>query len=220
MCRRLAGNYTCDTCHENRASLHATATAHNNRIIDSNCANCHTSDTTVLGSPGNGTLANAADVDALHGVLQLPTVLSATSTAGQLLDAAVVRQTISLGLNGTQISCTDCHTDKGANHGAFEHPVEVGPNDLSYDAPGQLCSDCHVVANWAEIEGIEHNVATNGAGSCATCHNSPRQEVIDTIALRANPTNCLNCHSDKDLTPHGNVDHVALGYVTGALPHA
>ena len=54
---------------------------------------------------------------------------------------------------------------------------------------------------------------TNGASSCSTCHNSPRQEVIDAIALGANPTNCLPCHSGKDVT-HGSVDHVALGYVT------
>ena len=62
-------------------------------------------------------------------------------------------------------------------------------NDLSY--AGQPCSDCHVVATWAEIEGVEHNVATNGAGSCATCHNSSRPDVIATIAAKANPTSCL-----------------------------
>ncbi len=56
----------CDTCHEDRTSMHATATAHNYRVIDSSCAACHTSDTTVLGSPGAGTLVNQADVDILH----------------------------------------------------------------------------------------------------------------------------------------------------------
>ena len=49
------GNLSCDTCHENRAAEHATGTAHNNRIIDSSCGQCHTSDTSVLGSPGTGT---------------------------------------------------------------------------------------------------------------------------------------------------------------------
>ena len=46
-----------------------------------------------------------------------------------------------------------------------------------------------------------------------------RQEVIDTIYLSNNPTHCLDCHSDKELTVHGNVqnvDHLALGYMTMA----
>ncbi|HKJ04630.1 MAG TPA: putative metal-binding motif-containing protein [Geopsychrobacteraceae bacterium] len=204
-------NLTCDTCHENRASVHATATAHNYRTIDISCGNCHTSDTSVLGSPGNGTLSSAADVDVLH----RSDCALCHNYIGTAVDAGIVRQAIQQGLNGTQIICTDCHIDKLTNHGSFEHPVEVGPNDLSYTAPGQLCSGCHVVANWTEIEGTEHDVDTNGAGPCATCHNSPRQEVIDTIALGADPTHCLDCHSDKELTPHGSVDHVAIGYVTG-----
>ena len=206
---------TCDTCHETRASLHTTGTAHNNRIIDASCGTCHTSDTAVLGTPGNGTLATAADVDTLH---RSDCALCHNYT-GTKLNAATVRQAIQQGLNGTQVTCIACHTDKGTGHGNFTHPVEVGPNDLSYDAPGQLCSTCHSVANWAEIEGITHNVITNGAGSCATCHNSSRQEVIDTIALKANPTHCLDCHSDKQLTPHGSVDHVAFGYVLGGTTY-
>jgi predicted CXXCH cytochrome family protein len=206
---------SCDSCHENRASVHATGSAHDNRIIDPTCGTCHTSDTRVLGNAGAGTLASAADVDSLHrSDCALCHVYSGTS-----LDAGNVRQVIQQGLNGSQIACTGCHTNKVSNHGAFEHPVAVGPGDLSYSAPGQLCSACHVVANWAEIEGIEHNVATNGAGSCATCHNSPRQAVIDAIALRANPTHCLDCHADKYLTPHGSVDHLAFGYVVGGTAY-
>ena len=119
--------------------------------------------------------------------------------------------------NTSGSTCTNisCHGNGDAVWGqTVAHAVEVGPNDLSYSAPGQPCSSCHVVANWAEIKGVEHNVDTNGAGSCATCHNSPRQEVIDAIGLGANPTHCLDCHSDKELTPHGSVDHVAYGYVT------
>jgi len=114
---------------------------------------------------------------------------------------------------GGTCSNISCHGD--ATWGtSVAHAIEVGPNDLSYSAPGQPCTDCHTVADWSEIEGIEHNVDTNGAGSCATCHNSPRQEVIDAIALGANPTHCLDCHLDKELTPHGSVDHAAAGYVT------
>ena len=103
------------------------------------------------------------------------------------------------------LSCTNCHSN-------VAHTVEVGPDDLSYTAPGRLCSNCHVVADWSEIEGTEHNVATNGDGSCATCHNSPRQEVIDTIASGTRPTHCLDCHLDKELTPHGSHDATVFAW--------
>ena len=133
--------------------------------------------------------------------------------SGTRLEAGDVRQTIQQGLDGTPVSCTDCHIAQRTNHyEGFTHSGEVGPNDLSFDAPGQPCGNCHVVANWTQIDNIEHNVPTNGAGSCATCHNSPRQEVIDALALGATPTYCLDCHSDMYLTRH--VDHVDLGYVT------
>jgi len=39
--------------------------------------------------------------------------------------------------------------------------------------------------------------------------------VIDVIANGIAPINCLDCHADKELEPHGSVDHVTLGYVTG-----
>ncbi len=197
-------NISCDTCHENRAAGHQTTSAHNNRVIDASCGDCHTSDTSVPGSPGTGTLLNDADVDALH---QSNCELCHNYT-GTRVNAAKVRQAIEQGVSGTQVSCLDCHTAHG------EHTVEVGLGDLSYEAPGQLCSNCHVVSTWDEIEGVEHNVPTNGDTSCATCHNSPRQDVIDTIALRADPTNCLDCHADKELTPHGEHDHSAT--ITGS----
>jgi predicted CxxxxCH...CXXCH cytochrome family protein len=107
--------------------------------------------------------------------------------------------------------CTTGHTGPlDTIHAAHAHTVDLGAGDLSN---GTSCGACYVVANWVEIEGTEHNVATNGVGSCATCHNSPRQEVIDAITLGTDPTNCLDCHSDKTAA-HGSVDHVAMGYVT------
>ena len=206
-------NLSCDTCHQNRASVHATATAHNNRIIESRCGECHTSDNSALGSAGSGTLASAANVDALHGVVSAMHCALCHNYTGTRLEAGNVRQTIQQGLEGTPVSCTDCHVTQRTNHyEGFTHSGEVGPNDLSYDAPGQPCGNCHVVANWTQIDNIEHNVPTNGAGSCATCHNSQRQEVIDALALGATPTYCLDCHSGLYLTRH--VDHVDLGYVT------
>ena len=206
-------NLSCDSCHQDRATGHLTATAHNNRIIESRCAECHTSDNSALGSAGGGTLASAADVDALHGVVSAMHCALCHTYSGTRLEAGYVRQTIQQGLAGTPVSCTDCHVAERTNHyEGFTHSGEVGPNDLSYDAPGQPCGNCHVVANWTQIDNVEHNVPTNGAGSCATCHLSTRQEVIDALALGATPTYCLDCHSELYLTRH--VDHVALDYVT------
>ncbi len=209
----VKGSVTCDTCHESRAAGHMTATAHNRRAIDATCGTCHTSDTTAVGIPGTGTLTSAADVDALH----RSDCALCHNYSGTILNAAVVRQVIEQGVSGPQVSCLDCHTDKATGHSSREHNVAVGLADLSYDAPGLPCSSCHMVSTWAEIEAVEHNVATNGAGSCATCHNSPRQDVRAAITAGADPTNCLDCHSDKLLLVHGNVDHVALGYVTGGI---
>ena len=33
-----------------------------------------------------------------------------------------------------------------------------------------------------------------------------------TVALGTDPTNCLDCHSDKKAA-HGSIDYVAAGYV-------
>ena len=110
----------------------------------------------------------------------------------------LVRDKVLATWNGSRyvnLTCDTCHEDRASAHGASSHLIEVGPNDLSYSAPGQPCSSCHEVADWAAIEGTEHNVPTNGDGSCATCHNSPRQEVQTVIAAAVTPTHCLDCHS-------------------------
>ncbi len=208
-------NIDCDTCHENRAAGHETAAAHDNRVILAECGTCHTSDTTIIGPSSNGTLTSAADVDTLH----RSDCDLCHSYTGSKLNTATVRQVIVQGVGGTPVNCTACHTGKATNHIDFVHPISVGPNDLSFNPPGILCGNCHNVSTWAEIEGVEHNVVTNGIGSCATCHNSTRQDVVNTIAQGLNPTHCLNCHSDKSLTEHGMVDHAALGYVTGGTTY-
>ena len=121
-------NLSCDSCHENRATLHATDLAHDNRVIDNMCSICHTSDTTLLGSPGNGTLANSADVDALH---RSDCALCHNYT-GTIVDVVTVRQEIQHGLGGSLITCTDCHTNNGneSNH----HGTGIS---------GVGCVECH-----------------------------------------------------------------------------
>ena len=146
-------NLSCDSCHVNRSTGHATATAHNNRVIESGCGDCHTSDNSVLGSAGSGTLSSAADFDALHGVVSAAHCALCHDYTGTRLEAGVVRQTIQNGLDGIVVSCPDCHTAQRTNHyEGFTHSEAVGPGDLSYDAPGQPCGNCHVVANWVQID--------------------------------------------------------------------
>ncbi len=105
-------NISCDSCHENRAAGHITGTAHDNRIIDAGCSPCHTSDTSVLGSAGSGTLVSAADVDALH----RSNCALCHNYTGTILNAGSVRQAIQHGVSGTRITCPSCHTDKEVTH--------------------------------------------------------------------------------------------------------
>jgi hypothetical protein len=114
-------------------------------------------------------------------------------------------------------NCETCHgTVADSTTFATTHPTHTGSHTVSVggdQSNGQSCDDCHDVTNWTLIEGTEHNVATNGAGSCATCHNSPTQTVIDVIAAGA-ATTCLDCHTDKT-TAHGSIDHMDTGGGTG-----
>jgi hypothetical protein len=69
------------------------------------------------------------------------------------------------------------------------------------------CHDQYNLNTWAGIVS-EHNVATNGDGACATCHNSssttvssPYTDVADVIA-NVTAASCDTCHEDK--TPNGD----------------
>jgi len=221
----------CAQCHDSTSG--ALISIASGKSAPGNCQTCHTDTWTALHTAPtaqpdhSAAVSGSSECTSCHDA----TAGTATGVPTSLADNKVhdncavchnadgsLKAAASAGNDGVA-NCTDCHTNTfDVIHAAHAHTVAVGSNDLSYNPPGTLCSSCHVVANWSEIEGIEHNVATNGAGSCATCHNSTRQEVIDAIALGANPTHCLDCHSDKELTPHGSVDHMALGYVTITTP--
>ncbi|MFC1845374.1 MopE-related protein, partial [Thermodesulfobacteriota bacterium] len=204
-------NVTCDTCHETRADDHATDSAHDNRIIDNSCGVCHTSDTSILGQPGSGTLTTQADVDTLHG----NDCALCHAYTGTKVCVNTVEQAIEDGINGTDITCLDCHS------GSAHHSPET--NQVSYNqlvdtsqSPPQGCAVCHYdydIANgtslglstWETIL-VEHDLDGTKDGSsnaCGTCHTSPRQEVQDVIDSNS-PTTCADCHSDKvpDI-PHG-----------------
>ncbi|MBW2510827.1 MAG: hypothetical protein JRE01_02215, partial [Deltaproteobacteria bacterium] len=197
----------CTTCHGTAwESLHFTnnngTTTHNSLVTVTattagwtNCASCH-SDPPPLTDGADAKVHNAC--------------ASCHATNGSRVSTAVGKDFTTGG------NCETCHgtvadsTAFASTHTTHtaSHTVSVGGDQSN----GQLCSNCHVVSTWAEIEGTEHNVATNGSGSCATCHNSSTQTVIDVIAAGA-ATTCLDCHTDKTAA-HGSVDHVATTYVT------
>ncbi len=84
----------------------STETAHDNRVIDGSVPTAIPA-TRVLGSPGSGTLASQADVDTLH---RSDCALCHGYT-GTTVDAGLVRQMIQEGMNGTPVSCLDCHAE-------------------------------------------------------------------------------------------------------------
>ena len=170
---------TCDTCHESRAAKHETETAHDNRLIDSDCGQCHTSDTTILGSPGTGTLVTDGDVDILH---RTDCTLCHNYT-GTKLDAGVVAQEIKFGMAGTPIICTDCHLDKGPLHANTDHDA------LGYVTTETLCAGCHDPGT--DINGtvrVIHN------GTCFLCHETPLPSL--QTGIPAGGGDCTTCHTD------------------------
>ena len=202
-------NLTCDTCHENRAAAHDAA--HDNRVILAICGNCHTSDTTILGQPGSGTLTSAGDVDTLH---RSDCTLCHGYT-GNKLNKTVVDQAIQNGIGGAEINCLTCHTNFETVHAFLDNHnnlVTVGTTSCGncHSDPPPLtdpnnpkvhssCSNCH---------DSEYNTISLAAGKsfavggdCTTCHTDPFDTIhpstVDHSALvTIGSTSCGNCHSD------------------------
>jgi predicted CxxxxCH...CXXCH cytochrome family protein len=197
------GNETCDTCHENRALEHATNTAHNNRLIDSSCAQCHYP------------LSTQADIDTLH--RSDCTLCHAYN--GTKIWVQTVEQAIEDGKNGTPITCTNCHTTlhhSGTNPGVFYDPAV----DTSQSSR-QGCAGCHHdydsvngtslgLSTWETIL-VEHDLDGTKDGStntCGTCHDydgsgSPPLAAVQGAIANSSPDTCASCHTEK--VP--NVDH-------------
>jgi hypothetical protein len=219
----------CADCHDNTL-VGAEPTTHNA------CSSCHDANTGALigsaagkSAPGDCTSCHAGTWEATHtvatdhsGIVTVGTTSCADCHDDTLVGAATTTHNACSSCHDANTGaligsaagksapgdCTSCHTGTwDALHTYHAHTVQLGAGDLS---GGTSCGSCHAASNWTAID-TEHNVATNGAGSCATCHNSPRQEVVNAIALAANPTKCLDCHSDKTVA---HADHVAAGYVT------
>jgi|GEM_PF-1894796 len=200
---------TCDTCHEDRAAAHAAA--HDHRKITTLCSSCHTSDTTVKGQPGSGTLTSQADIDALH---RSDCTLCHGYT-GTNLDSAVVAQSIRNGIAGTDIFCLTCHTNFETVHAFLDNHnslVQVGTTSCGncHSDPPPLvdandpkvhstCSNCHD----SEYNRISLAAGKSFAvgGDCKTCHTDTFYTIhpptVDHSALvRVGTTGCGNCHND------------------------
>ena len=190
-------HYTCDNCHANRASLHSTTTAHNNRIIDPACASCHRNSAT-------GNLASDNDVDALHGVTSAVDCGICHNYNGTKVDASLVRLKVEQGINGTAISCLDCHTDKGVNHGNIDH-VARG----YVTGSGTTCVICHDPGTAANAF-----VSVTHQDNCALCHTTvpALQPGLPTGADATNPNLCTDCHTNGWETTHtlNTPDHTSL----------
>ncbi len=109
-------------------------------------------------------------------------------------------------------TCSTCHPTyfdahvHGTLGGYATHTVALQPTDLAQEEPGTQCSYCHGPLNTMDDIKALHDVPTNGAGPCATCHNATRDVNPDAltgttinmvIAANANPTGCLDCHANK-----------------------
>jgi predicted CxxxxCH...CXXCH cytochrome family protein len=189
-----ATSLNCDTCHEDRAAMHATDAAHDNRLIDSTCENCHTSDTTVLGSPGTGTLITDADVDILHH----SDCTLCHAYQGTKLCMATVKQAIEDGMNGTDITCLTCH---GATFVTIHS--EIANHSALVNVGATLCADCH-----SDPPPLVDPTDPRVHYGCDSCHNpdfSRRGIAIGHTFDEGG--DCTTCHGDHFLnhTHHNGV---------------
>jgi len=174
---------TCDTCHENRPAEHVTEAAHENREINNACGQCHTSDTTVLGQPGNGSLETAADVDALH----RSDCTLCHAYAGPKIEAALVAQAIQGGLYGSKITCTTCHGADFPDIHAF-----IGDHAALVNVGTTICGDCHT-GSPPLVDAVDPKVHN----ACTSCHDANGNRISLAIGKTfAAGGDCTTCHGD------------------------
>ena len=207
-------NVTCDTCHENRASLHENA--HTNRVILELCGHCHTSDTTTLGMPGNGTLTTQDDVNTLH----RSDCYLCHDYAGTKIDPATVSQAISDGNNGVPVDCLYCHGAAFDTIHAFleghYYLIRVGDTGCGncHDSAPPIvdntnpkahsdCSNCHnpdfSTKSLAAGKHFADYAPPNAPGDCTTCHTLTFSEIhpqdVDHSQAIQLSAACASCHS-------------------------
>ncbi|MDP2104642.1 MAG: hypothetical protein Q8J76_01505, partial [Desulfobulbaceae bacterium] len=215
------GGGNCTTCHG--AALHNTTLIHNFRTINfgtgPGCANCHTSDITTLGQPGNGTLINQTDIDSLHSrVTGNPCDLchnyNATTQANSdsLPLQATVINAITAGKNdAAAATCVVCHDYNQSGHGAIDH-VALGKVTAS-----AKCVSCHDQVGQADDTTYILTIHNKSGNGCGTCHINPSgagplKAPYEAINGGQGGT-CGTCHPAYDTdfgTGHLNEDHAVL----------
>lgn len=198
-----SGPLTCASCHSNGPAYANGSPKANNHpqhiAAGITCDKCHY-DTTTDGT----TIASKAN--------HVNRAYNVTPNSGAGISFAYT-----FSATGGSCATNGCHIDAIWGH---THNVQYNAAVDTSQPSVQGCADCHndsggSLATWADIM-AEHDVATNGAGSCATCHNSARNtgvqppftSVADVIDSSTATVTCTVCHDDK--TP--NVEH-------GYLPH-
>lgn len=191
--KALIDNATCQECHKSNV---VTEHAANNF----GCAACHSStDSKVIQAinTGKGPSGTAVYCSTCHGTTDHisahdqtlmdndtcqkchnPNVVTEHAAHGLNCNVchsstnAAVQQAIKTGMTGTAVYCNTCHGP--TDHTAAHKDITAGD-----------CSKCH-----------DGNVVT-GHSTCAACHGSTKQAVIDTIkqGIAGTPVSCSTCHA-------------------------
>ncbi|MRR31371.1 cytochrome C, partial [bacterium] len=143
--------------------------------IVTDCIVCHGQ---VDHAAAHNMVSAAVDCGQCHNLGVVNEHITRTSTCATCHSSTKteVQQTIAAGRAGTAVNCNNCHIS--VNHIA-QHDKAV---------PSAECVTCH-----AQGVVYEH---LNRTSTCATCHQSTNQAVIQAIAAgRAGTTvNCVSCH--------------------------
>ncbi|MDH3417270.1 MAG: hypothetical protein OEM64_13255, partial [Gammaproteobacteria bacterium] len=97
----------------------------------------------------------------------------------------------------TDAACSSCHSQTGV--------VRASSKPASHVATQGECSDCHITANWAVVNFIDHSSLS---GNCVSCHNG-FQATGKTPTHISSGDRCEDCHNTTGWLP-ANFDHSGL----------
>ncbi|MEW6429006.1 MAG: hypothetical protein AB1568_13330, partial [Thermodesulfobacteriota bacterium] len=207
---------TCAACHPAYDADFAAGHQNEDHAVISNiptCQACHTG-TILVGIHGDGVVGDCFNC---HTAANDGTLRAGANGWGDASGHVI----------GTAVDCSGCHSAyfdahvHGTVGGYVGHTVAQQPTDLAQEAPGLTCDFCHrndATGQLADMEDIKavHDVPTNGAGPCATCHNAdrdinPDSPTATTVAMVIQaggaPISCLACHANKATPAVHYADH-------------
>ncbi|MCL2491599.1 MAG: InlB B-repeat-containing protein, partial [Coriobacteriia bacterium] len=216
-----ASGASCDACHDISAihasaittlfDKHATLTNPASEIssIYGACDNCHTSG---CGGCHSGAISTTPNLIPVHEKpAEADTCRVCHASSGNWVSHIPYSTVRALVLNGTtpntgKAECLDCHTEV---HDEDTHSDVPTTHAFVDDITGCGTAGCHVSLDGASTLMQAHygsGGASTDAQTCAICHGSSEQDVIDAIA--AGKTGCFDgCH-----TEHGAISHDGSGY--------